>query len=509
MGISGVSMRINGLNSGIDTESVVKALLSTDQNRIDNQSKQKQKLEWKLDSYRSIKTELKAFTQKYMSVLSSDNLWSSSALKLNKVSVDSSAVSISASSSAKTGAMIIDSITHLAAAATANGSAGIAKGEGISNPYVALKDLELNTALEFDADGNISFSINGKDFTFHEDTTLQTMMNTINKDKDANATLSYSQLTNSFTLESDTLGSASSLVVVNYSGNAFGDGTTTAGALGLDAGTYTNGRDALLSINNVEVTRSTNNFTIDGITYTLNKASTSPIEFTVAQDIDTAVNKIKTFIGEFNTLVSKYNGLVTEKTYKDFPPLTEEQRGEMTEDEIKKWEEKAKSGILRSDLDLTSMLSNFRLAFSTKVEGTGMSLMDIGLSTISYSSDGQIEVNETALRKALADDPDTVANLFTQSSSATGSAKFSESGLMQRLSSVINSYVNDIQSASVEMTEKRISEIENKMEELENVLASNQERYYARFTAMEEALSKLNSTSNWLSSLFSSTASES
>jgi flagellar hook-associated protein 2 len=229
----------------------------------------------------------------------------------------------------------------------------------------------------------------------------------------------------------------------------------------------------------------------------------------VAQDIDTAVNKIKTFIGEFNTLVSKYNGLVTEKTYKDFPPLTEEQRGEMTEDEIKKWEEKAKSGILRSDLDLTSMLSNFRLAFSTKVEGTGMSLMDIGLSTISYSSDGQIEVNETALRKALADDPDTVANLFTQSSSATGSAKFSESGLMQRLSSVINSYVNDIQSASVEMTEKRISEIENKMEELENVLASNQERYYARFTAMEEALSKLNSTSNWLSSLFSSTASES
>jgi flagellar hook-associated protein 2 len=498
--ISSTTLRLSGLQSGIDTDAVVKAMLTADQTRLDKQFQQKTKLEWKLDVYRQMKTELKAFAQKYMSALSTDHLWTASALKVNKVTVSSSAVTITAGTTAKTGSMTIDSITQLARGAQADSTGGVATGEGLTSYNTALKDLALTTGFTF-VDGSVSFRINGKDFTFSEDTTLQDMMNTINADADANVTLSYSQLTNSFTLESDTMGSASSLTVENFTGNAFGDGVTP-GALGLNAGTYANGRDAILSINGVAVTRNTNTFTIDGITYKLNKATGEAIDFSVEQDVDTVVSRIRTFVDEYNALVKKYNGYVTESVYRDYPPLTDAQRDEMTDKEIEEWEKKAKSGLLRSDNDLSNMLSQFRLAFSTTVEGTGMSMASIGLTTAAFSVDGQIQIDTDALKKALTNDPDAVVKLFTQSSTATGSEKFNQSGLMQRLSATLNTYINDIQAVSVDTTEDRIKEIEDKMDQLESVMAANEERYYARFTAMEQALAKLNSQSSWLSSLF-------
>ena len=495
------SLHISGLNSGLETDSIVEALLSTDQNKIDTQFKQKQKLEWKLEAYREIKSDLKTFTEKYMSVLSADNLWSTAAIKAYDVAVSgtsASAVSISAGANAQTGTMTIDSITQLAGAANIAGSTGVATGEGLSGYNTALKDLALTTPLEFEA-GNISFSINGKGFTFSEDDTLQTMMNTINNDADAQVTMSYSQLTNTFSLKTDATGSDTSLTVVNLTGNAFGDGVT-AGALGMDEGTYENGQDALLSIEGVSVTRSSNNFTIDGISYTLNKTSDEAIDFTVTQDADSVVEKVKAFIEDYNELIEKYNTKLSEKIYMDYPPLTEAQREEMDEDEIAAWEEKAKSGILRSDNDISSMLLSFRSAFSSVVGDTGMSLASIGLAPAQYSYDGTIEVDEAKLKAALLENPDVVAQLFTQSSTATGTEKFNESGLMQRLSSTINSYTTDIQSVSVDLTERQISDIEDKIEDLERIFEDNQERYYQRFTTMEILISQLNSQSSWLSS---------
>jgi flagellar hook-associated protein 2 len=502
------ALHISGLNTGLDTDSIVKALLIADQTKIDSQAKKKQKLEWKLEAYREIKTELKAFTQKYMSVLSADNLWSTAAIKVYRVALSgtsASAVSISAGANAQTGTMTIDSITSLAEAAHISGSTGAATGEGLSGYNVALKDLALTTPLVFD-EGNISFSINGKEFTFSEDDTLQNMMNTINNDADAEVTLSYSQLTNAFTLKTDQTGSGTSLTVVNLAGNAFGDGVTP-GALGMDAGTYDNGQDALLSIEGVSVTRSSNSFTIDGISYTLNKTTAEAIDFTVTQDADSVVGKVKAFIEDYNKLIEKYNAKLTEKTYLDFLPLTYAQREEMTENEIAVWEEKAKSGILRSDNDISGMLLAFRSAFYTVVGDTGLSLADIGLSTGLYSNNGKIELDEGKLKSALLEKPDVVAQLFTQSSTATGTEKFNESGLMQRLSGTINSYTTTIQSVSVEHTERQIRYIEDKIDALELILSQNQERYYRRFTAMEAAISRMNSQSSWLSAMTAQTTS--
>ena len=505
--MSGSALRVSGLSSGLDTESIVEGLLSLDQLKIDSQFQKKEKLGWKLDAYREIKTDLKAFTQKYMSVLSPDNLWSTVALKVYDVTLsggNSSAVSITAGSNAQTGTMTIDSISQLAEAAHAGGTTGVATGEGITGYNVALKDLPLTAPLAFEG-GNISFSINGKEFTFSENDTLQTMMNTINNDAEAKVTLGYSQLTNSFSLKTDATGSATSLTIVNLTGNAFGDGVT-AGALGMDVGTYNNGQDAMLAIEGVSVTRSTNSFVIDGIGYTLNKTSDQAIDFTVTQNVDGVVDKIKAFIEDYNSLISKYNDKLVEKTYSGFPPLTDKQREELSDSEIETWESKAKSGILHSDSDISSMLLTFRSAFSTVIGDTGKSFADIGLKTGSYTDKGKIELDEDALRSALTSNPDQVAQMFTQASTAAGTEKFDESGLMQRIFDTIDSYTNSIQSISVEHTERQIKDIEEKMDALELIMQDNEERYYARFTAMEQAISQMNAQSNWLSQLSSQTA---
>ncbi len=54
---------------------------------------------------------------------------------------------------------------------------------------------------------------------------------------------------------------------------------------------------------------------------------------------------------------------LSEKRYRKFEPLTEEQKKDMKENDIKLWEEKAQSGILRNDSDIQNMLYSLRSAF--------------------------------------------------------------------------------------------------------------------------------------------------
>ncbi len=505
MSISGVnspSMRISGLNSGLDTDSIVKELLNIEQTKIDNQFKQKQVLEWKLDAYKEVKTDLKAFTQKYMSVLSEDNLWSASALKVNNVDYldeNKGIISIEAGPNACAGNMVVNEITSLAKGANIEGATGVATGEGITNYNVHLSDLNLATSIDFSS-GEVSFEINGQAFNFYEDDTLQDMMDTINNDSVANVKLSYSQLTNSFKIESRDLGVDSELSIVNITGNVFSSGTS---ALGINEGTYSNGQNATLKINGVDVERDSNSFTIDGIQYNLQSTTASSVSFTVSQDVDTVVDKISSFVDDYNALIEKYNDKITEDKYFDYTPLTDEQKDEMSDDEIEAWEEKAKSGLLRSDNDVSSMLSQFRLSFTSVVEGTGMSLADIGMGTGSYTNNGKILLDKDKLEEAIKDNPDRVVQLFTKTSTATGATKASESGLMQRLNDTINTYISDIQTISVDSTESQISSIEDKMDMLERLMEQNEERYYAQFTAMEQALATMNAQSQWLENMLS------
>jgi len=490
------SSRITGFASGLDTEEIIQKAMSSYQTKMDKQAQQTTRLEWKADAYREINTLVKNFREKYMSMLSDAKMLSSTSYRSMKASFanPTSAVSISASSSAVAGSYTIDEITELATAPKIS-SKDAFTGTSYSSD-TTLDDLVLANPFTFDAGDQLSFKINDETFTFGKDTTIAEMMRTVNG-SDAGVTMRFSSLTKGFSLSSDVTGSESVINIENISGNAF---AAVDSALGIAEGIDVyKGTDAECKIEGMSVVQSSNTFSFDGITYTLNEETSTPIAFTIDQDYQSTVDKITDFVEAYNELIDKLQTKSTEDIYFDYPPLTEAQKDEMDEDEIAKWQEKAMSGVLRNDSYISELLTTVRSAFYTAVDGTGMSMFEIGLTTMSYKDGAKIEVDEGKLLDALKDNPDTVRDMFVQTS-ATDTP--SEKGLMVRISDALLHYTDQTTDVALESLEKKIDDSEDMEESIEDHMKEREEVLWRKFSDMEAALSRLNSMSSWLSSLF-------
>ena len=498
-------VRLSGLASGLDTDSIVKSLLEADQTKVDKEYKLKTKLEWTGDAYRAVNLEIKNFREKYMSVLNaSTNMFTSSAYNAYTVAMDSTsnAVTVSAGATATAGTYTINSVTQLATAATASSGSKMFTSDTIG---VGSKLSDAFSSDTFDSSGNISFSLNGKTFSFSKDTTLSSMMSTINSDETANVTMSYSSLKKGFTIASKSTGASSSVVIANISGNAFADSADSA-AFKIAAGTK-NGQNAKAQIEGVDVEQSSNTFTIDGLTYSLKAQTSSAVSFTVSRDVDSVYKKITDFVDSYNTLVSDLQAKLDEEVYTDYEPLTDTEREKLSDSQAEKWDEKAKSGLLNDDSNIRSLLTNLRTAFYTAVSGAGKSAADIGLTTQAYATNGKIVVDETKLKTALSNNPDMVAKVFTNVSTSTdASTKNKESGLITRISNLLGNYINTSTNVTLAQNTTQITEAENKLDDLNDWLSNNETNYYAKFSAMESALSKLNSQKGWISSLLGSSS---
>ena len=490
------SSRLTGLSSGLETDTIVEGLLSSYQAKLDKQAQQTTKLEWTAGAYREVNSLMKNFRSQYLSVLSETNMMTAGAYSQYYASIqtETNAVTISASSSANACTMTINSISQLADAAKVS-STNMFTGETYKSD-TTLGELQLANAFTFDGDGKLSFSINDETFSFTQDTTIAAMMKEVNA-SDAGVTMRYSGLTKGFSLTADTTGSDSTIDIVNISGNAF---SATDSALGISEGVYT-GQDAICSIEGIAVTQSSNTFSFDGITYTLTDTSDTAIDFSISQDYQSTVDKIVSFVDSYNQLVETLQSKIEEDVYYKYPPLTDAQKEEMSEEEIEKWEEKAKSGMLRNDSYISSLLTTLRSAFYTTVEGTGMKLADIGLTTGTYSDGAKITVNEDKLLSALKEDPEAVKSMFVQTSSTD---EFGEQGLVVRLSSAMLSYTQQTTDIALDNLEERITSSEDKEEALEDGRKQKEEALWKKFSSMEAALAQLNSLSSWLSTLFTS-----
>lgn len=488
------SNRVTGFASGLDTEEIIKGMMGTYQARLDKQGQQTARLEWKADAYREVNTLIKNFREKYMSMLSDAKMLSSTSYRSMSASFanPTSAVSISAASSAVAGSYTINEITELATAPKVS-SKDAFTGTSYSSD-TTLENLALANAFTFDASDELSFSINGETFTFSKDTTIGDMMRTVN-DSDAGVTMRYSSLTKGFSLSSDITGSTSKIDIVNISGNAFAAADSALGiAEGID---IYKGTDAECKIENMTVVQSSNTFSYDGITYTLNERTSGPIEFTIEQDYQKTVDKVKDFVDAYNELVDKLQTKNTEDIYLKYPPLTDAQREEMDDTEIEQWEEKAKSGVLRNDSYISNLLNTLRGAFYTVVDGTGISPHNIGLTTMPYQNGAKIEVDEEKLLNALKNNPESVRDMFVQNSE-TSSGK----GVMVRISDALLNYTKETSDIALDTLDEKIDDSEDKEKSIEDYMKEREETLWRRFSDMEAALSKLNSMSSWLSSLF-------
>ncbi|MGB9792739.1 MAG: flagellar filament capping protein FliD, partial [Thermacetogeniaceae bacterium] len=292
------------------------------------------------------------------------------------------------------------------------------------------------------------------------------------------------------------------------------------------------GTDAEFEINGLNTTSHTNSYTVNGVT--LNFKSANPnatVTVTVSNDIDSVVNTIKDFVNKYNETLAAINAELKEERYPDYLPLTDEQiqEGKLTDKQIDQWQEKARSGLLKGDPLLTSVVSSIRAAMASIVEGlTGQvtvtsggkpvsavanSLSVIGITTGTWEEEGKLYLDENRLREALQSNPDAVMELFTRTKDSDGSdiKDSKQQGIAVQLYNAINNAITRITSEAgsasslydqsyisrvIRDLDKRISDTEERLKQLED-------RYYRQFTALEEAIAQMNAQSMWLAQQFS------
>lgn len=169
-----------GLASGLDIDSIVKGLMTGDQNKLDKAGQQKQILQWKQTAYQDIYTALKTFKSSYFDILNKSTcLLSSNTFKEFDAASTNTAITASANADATAGTHTIKVTqsevtasvtgTHLSSAITGSVDARTASLAGKSF-YITADGVQKQ----------ISFSSSD---TFTDAASLQTLLN--NKLSDA------------------------------------------------------------------------------------------------------------------------------------------------------------------------------------------------------------------------------------------------------------------------------------------------------------------------------------
>lgn len=394
----------------------------------------------------------------------------------------------------------------------------------------------VNEAVEFEING-VNFKYDFTSTGAEKDKTISQILADIS-DK-ANVQASYSEITKSFTLRSKEEGATQNIKCEDKSGSF------VSSILG--SNTTAKGKDAKIELktpNNSTATtiiKPSNNFTIDGVNYNIAGAKKDEeISFSLDGNVDDSFNKIKGFIDDYNKLIDELQKKTSEKKYRKYEPLTEEQKKDMKENDIKLWEEKAKSGILRNDSNIENMLSTLRRAFFDSVEGPGLSLKELGLTTSKdYNEGGKIVFDEmldkngnngeARLKKLLKEEPDKVFKIFSQESTSYPSysadltlterqIRNKEEGIFQRINDIFKDYTRTSRSASgkrgilvdkagIEGTVSAIDNIlykdlekrEKAIQDMELKLIERENKYYIQFAQLEKYINQANSQASWLS----------
>ncbi|WP_342508900.1 flagellar filament capping protein FliD [Sporosarcina sp. FSL K6-2383] len=479
-------MRIGGLASGIDTDSIIRDLMKANRIPLEKITQKKSYLEMQLDAYRSVNRDLTAASNKVGDTL----LLEKSFMAKNITISNPDAVSIKSTSSIAdfTGTI---SIEQLAAQATWQ-STGSEATKGKSGNET-LSSLGINGTEIIIQAPNAKGVMEDKKVTINPATdTIDSLMTKISKNTDVNAF--YDSFSGKFAFTAKNSG-AGTINVTGLAGTEF-DGTGKAG------------QNAMFTFNGLQTERSTNSFEINGFEITLKQATGTPavpgtaVTFSSTPDTDTVANAVIGFVNDYNKMIEELNAKIREPKYRDFPPLTAEQKKEMKENEIKLWEEKALSGTLRNDPTISSMLMKMRQALNDNVigsDGEKIRLSDLGITTsTNYKDNGKLIIDETKLREMIAENPSKVSELFTKAETglATTFRKAVDEG-QSAIAKLAGSVGAGNDTFTLGNTMKSMNE---QIERFEKRMKTVEDRLWKQFTAMEMAINRANAQSAQLQS---------
>ncbi|MGL4654601.1 MAG: flagellar filament capping protein FliD [Sarcina sp.] len=488
-------MRIGGLASGLDTDTMVKQMMMPHKMKVDSVKQDKLVLEYKQQLYRDINKDMRDLYTKYFDVGSTANKGTNLILSSNYQTVsfessDKGVVTAQGLAGAKTGKYSVE-VKNLAEPSSMTLSKEafsrmkpeeefeLTLGKGKTIKVKLTKDM-------FEMDGEtpkdikmdkVSNAINESIKAYNKDSK--------NKEK-IDVKVEFSELGNNIKISGSTTGEGNNIEL--------GVGGLKS-KVGVDKKDATDATVILSDAygNKKEVKKPSNQFTIDNVQYTLNGVSEAGKSTTLtgSHDVDDLVNNISDFVKDYNALIDKINGKLGEKRDRSYKPLTDEQKKEMSEDEIKLWELKCKQGLLRGDSILESSLNKLLGTISSTEEGKQLS--SIGLSPFSdyKTGKGKIELDEEKLREALTTNGDETRKMLTGTFNKMKDVIYDTAVKSDSLLNKKAGYEGGVSAYNNDLT-KKMDEKQKMIGNLNRSLAKKENQYYADFARLEVAMNKAN-----------------
>lgn len=539
-------IRMTGMVSGLDTDSIVKELVSAYSTKKEKYEKEQTKLGWKQEIWKDLNKEVNTF---YKSV---GNLRFAGGYSTKKTtSSDTTKATVSAGSNAVTGTQKLHVLSTAQSGYLTGGKITASDSSAKVTSSTKLSELgftEGETTLKFTAKDKDGKDISA-DIKLSKDSTISDAVKAL---RDVGLNASFDENNGRIFLSSSATGASTDFSLKSDGSDASKNLLNTL-ALNTDASEVTeaskratkiDGSDAAIVLNGVVYTSSSNNFSINGLSISVNavtdsvdlsKAKTNgsldadkisdmlvntplndskAISITTSTDTQGIYDKIKDFITGYNNIINKMTKLYNADSAGNYEPLTDDEKSKMSDSEIEKWETKIKDSLLRRDSTLSTVMSAMTTAMSggATVNGKTYFLSNFGISTLGYMNaaeneqnayhiDGDEDDENTSgntdkLMTALNSDPDTVVDFMKQMATNLYNAidKQMTSTTLRSRYSIYNDKEMTTQYKNYTTTIK----------EWETKISDKEDYYYKKFSSMESALSKLNSQTSSLSGLIGS-----
>lgn len=507
--VDGVNnMRIGGLASGMDIDQIVGDLMKAERMPLDKLQQDKTLMEWQRDSFRDVNKLLLELDEKILDMKLEKTYTSKSTTSTNPL-----AVTANAAASSTNGTYSIEVSDLATASINVSDNSIVATGETLDpNKSFAEQPNSFAGGIQTGTFKFYTFDEKGVEVA-HEvkvsnTDTLNSVLNRITK-ADNGVRAFYDNQSGKVVMERTTTGDFNK-DTANYGGKEIvfkaGESDFFTGTLGLSQASETGGTNATFKYNGaLELESTTNNYTLNGITFNFSNTTPTgqPAKITVSNDVDAAVDKIVAFVDKYNEVIEKINGKLNEDKYRDFKPLTEEQKKEMSDKDIERWEEKAKSGLLKGETILSTGLTGMRQGWYGTVSNTSefTHLSEIGIKTSSnYLDAGKLIIDEDELKQALSSNPESVYKLFSNDVKGDGR------GIINRLEDSIEKTTSNIEEKAGKSTltqeqytmGRRLKDMDDRIAAFTRRLTDVENRYWKQFTAMEKAIQRMNEQSAYM-----------
>ena len=533
---------IYGLSgSGIDVESLVKVGMMSEQKKYDRIYKKEVETEWRKEAFADVYSAVNTFRSSM-----SDMRLSSRTKPMTATSSLSDVVTATANANAGVMSHTVE-VTQAASNAylmTASGQK-VARTNTAAPASVALKDVAFaggtmpagmasgDTALSFklsNGTGTAEVKFTAEEI-FTKNLTLNDLAKRINNarfiDSDGkksalNITASYDAVSDAFSIVNTKSGSDNkvSLSVDTGAGSAADTtallnnlklGQVSGGSISAPLSFTTAGTTSTLSVAgtnaSVKVDGRTytdlqdNKLQVNGVTYTFKKETPAgtTAQVTIAQDQEKLVENVKKFVEDYNKLLDDLHGRYNNNKYPDYEVLTKDQEASMSHEQVEKWNERAKSGLLYRDGYLRSIISDMRDAVTNRVgsaPGRYNNLAAIGITSKDQS--GHLKLDENKLRTAISAEPDAVNQIFSHTDDDDN---YGDNGVATRLAERLGKRMESLKSHAGITADKSdrselgklIESYEKQMSDFKQLMSSFENQLYKKYNAMEEAISKLSS----------------